>query len=108
MKSSALYTEDINWEMWVMYEPQGAMLRRAFQSPLDYVAAVLGIVKPEPTTRAVLELHKQEYMAESKHHPETLGSLIMKRMKAAFAGSTFPFRDSGRNNTTATCASGSI
>lgn len=42
-----------------MYELQSPKIQRVFELLPDSVAAALGIMKPKPSTRAVVELDKE-------------------------------------------------
>lgn len=59
----------------------------------DSVVAALGIMKPEPPTRAVLKLDERELVVDSRTHSVTSGSLVMKRKDEASAESPFRFSD---------------
>lgn len=91
-----------------MYELQVAKLPRVFESLLDYVAAVLEIMKQEHPTRPVVELDEREQVVNNRPHPETPTCSHMKMINAAFVTSLFWFRDSGRIKISVPCASGLI
>lgn len=85
LTNDALYTENANFERCFMYELQGEKLPRAFESLPPSAAAALRIMKPEPPARPVVERDGQRQVVESRSHPESLVSLIMKK-RDAFSG----------------------
>lgn len=59
LTNNTLYIKHTNCEKWVIYERQGALLARVVESLPDHVEAALGNMKPEPSTRAVVEFHER-------------------------------------------------
>lgn len=72
LTNNAEYTGRTKWDKWVIYELQGAKLRRVFDLLADFVAAALGSMKREPLTRALVELDEQGQVEKSRPHPGTL------------------------------------
>lgn len=79
-----------------------------FESLADFVAAVRGVVMLKSPIRAVVDINEQGEVVESRPHPETSVSLLMKMKDVDFAESSFSFRDSERINVTVPCAGNSI
>lgn len=90
-----------------MYDLKGAKPPKVFQSLSDSSVAALEIMKQEPSTRAEIELDDKGWVVESRPHPETPVSSLMKRKDAIFAASSFCLRDSGLINITVPHASDS-
>lgn len=74
-----------------MYELQGVKGLRMFESLPDSVASALGVMKPEPPTRTVIELHKQGKVVESGLHTKTLLFSLVKTKDAVLRQSHFGF-----------------
>lgn len=69
-----------------------------FESLRDFVAAALGIMKPEPPARTVVELDDQGKLMESKAHPEMPVCLLVKKKGMVLSASPLRFHDGVRNN----------
>lgn len=82
---NALYSEHINREKWAMYELQSAKLQNLFDMLLDSIVAALKIMNSEAPTRAVGEVDEQGHIVESRPHPETSVSLVIKKTVAVLA-----------------------
>lgn len=89
LTNNALYAEHKSWERWVIYKLQSRKLLRTFESLPDFVAAALGITKPESLNRALLELSKRAQIAEGRPHPEPLVSLLLKGKHAVLQKAKF-------------------
>lgn len=91
-----------------MFERQGAKLLEVFESLLDSAAAGMKIMKPEHFTSAVVELGEQKQVMESRFHPQTPVSLLMKSKNVVFVVGPFWIRDSGCINISVSRAGCSI
>lgn len=108
LKNNALHTERKNRKKWVMYEYQSSKPPRVFESPPNSILAALGIMNPEPLTRAVVKLGKKGKVIECRIHSETMVYSFMERKDAAFITSSFRYRDGVRIIITVPRARGSI
>lgn len=95
---NALYTEHENSERWIMYKLQSAMLRRVFESLLDFNAVALRGMKPETSTRSAVELDKQEQVVETRPDSKKLLFSLINRKNEVFATSRFWFHDNALIN----------
>lgn len=66
-----------------------------FEPLSDFVLGLLGIMKPRPPSRAVVEFDKDGHVVDSRPHHKTPLSIPMKRIDRIFAASLFRFHDSG-------------
>lgn len=55
-------------------------------------------MKPDPLTRAFIELDEQGEVVKSRPYPERPLSMLMMRRDVAFTASPFRFRNSARIN----------
>lgn len=65
-------------------------------------------MRPEPTTKGVLELDKQRNVVETRPNPETLVFLSINTKVAVSVAGSFWFRDCGRFKITISDARGTI
>lgn len=108
LTNTALYVEQKYWEKRVVNEPGGVKYRKVSETVPDSVMAALENTKPEPMTRAVVEIGEQGQVVESRSLSETLGFLLMKINDAVCVTSLFQVHDSGCYNFTVPCARGSL
>lgn len=99
LMNNALYTGHINWNELVTYELQSLDLRGVFETTPDCNAATLGIVKPEPLTKAAVEVRKRKRILRSRPHLETPASLLMEKWHS-FCGKLISDPKNGRINIT--------
>lgn len=92
-----------------MYELQAVQFARVFERLPDSVAAALGIMKPEPSTRAVVQLNGPGLAATGELAPSRKSvSLPLKEKDVDFVASPFRCRDSCHNYISIRRARGAI
>lgn len=70
-----------------MYYLYGVMLAGVFESLPDSTVSVVRIMKPDPLTRAGVELRELKQVVERRNHTETPAPLLMKRKNVVFTAS---------------------
>lgn len=74
-----------------MYELQSPVFPGVFEMLPNSTAAALGIIRPEPLTKAVVEINEQEQVLESRPHPEKPLSALRKRKRVVLWQAHFGF-----------------